>query len=102
MNPENPIRPEAELSEDELQDRAEQAHREQFIEDWVNKAELSDEQKGFVQDYIRTRPGSWREYNGGDFRVISSRIEGGAWKVEFAMYFDDYEAQRVEEVIPLS
>lgn len=102
MNPENPNRFEAELSDDALQNQAEQAHCEKFIEDWVSKAELSDEQRSAVEDYIRTKPGAWREYNGSDFRVVSSRIEDGVLKVKFGMFFDDFEAHSVEEVIPLS
>jgi hypothetical protein len=97
-----PVDQKRELSEDEQQTAKENAAREQFIKEWVMTSELSAEQKVFVVDYVNKMPGAWREYNGDDFKVVSAVIEGGVWKVSFGLFFDDYEAQRVDEVIPLS
>ncbi len=91
-----------ELSEEEQQASQEQACRERFIQDWVLSSPLTSEQKVFVANYINTKSGAWREYNGTDFKVVESRMEGNVWKVSFGMFFDDYEAQRVDVEIPLS
>lgn len=96
------VMPEHELSEDEQQTARENASREKFIQDWVMSSALTPEQKGIVADYVNTKPGAWREYNGSDFKVVEARVEGGAWKVSFGVFFDDYEAQRIEVDIPLS
>lgn len=63
---------------------------------------LTPEQKVFVADYIKSKPGAWREYNGVDFKVVESNAEGSVWKVSFGVFFDDYEAQRIDVEIPTS
>ncbi len=63
---------------------------------------FAEEQKVFVAGYINKTPGAWREYNGTDFKVVEARIDGNHWKVSFGLYFENYEAQRVDVVIPLS
>ena len=97
-----PEKKERELSEDEQQTAQETACRERFIQDWVLSSLLTPEQKVFVAGYIHKKSGAWREYNGTDFKVVESSIEGNVWKVSFGVYVDDYEAQRVDVDIPLS
>jgi hypothetical protein len=92
-----------ELSEDEQQTAQENRCRERFIQDWVmTSMELTPEQKVFAANVITSKPGAWREYNGKDFKVVDAYVEANVWKVSFGLYFDDYEAQRVDVDIPLS
>jgi hypothetical protein len=94
--------PEKERSEDERQTTIENACREKFISEWVMSSALTPEQKVSVVEYINAKPGAWREYNGTDFKVIEANIEEGIWKVSFGLYFDDFEAQRIDVEIPVS
>ena len=93
---------EAELSEDAQQTRQENEGRKLFIQDWVMPSDLTSDQKVFVAKYINTQPGAWRQYNGTDFKVVEARLAGNVWKVSFGLYFENYEAQRVDVEIPLS
>lgn len=92
---------EKELSEDEKQTNFENACRERFVQDWIITSTLTPEQKVSVTEYINSKPGAWREYNGQDFKVVEAKVEGNVWKVSFGVYFDDYEAQRIDVEIPL-
>lgn len=91
-----------ELSEDERQTNRENTCRERFMQDWVISSSLTPEQKISVAEYINAKPGAWREYNGQDFKVVHAKIDGNIWKVSFGVYFDDYEAQRIDVEIPLA
>lgn len=99
---EKPANAENELSEDEQQAHHENACRECFIRDWIQPSPLSPEQKLFVAEFIYTNPGPWRHYNGEDFRVVKQEVEGGFWNVSFGVYFEEYEAERIDVAIPLS
>lgn len=93
---------EREMSEDEQQTARENASREKFLQDWVMSSALTPEQKIIVAEHVNTKPGAWREYNGSDFKVVEAEVKGGAWKVSFGVFFNDYEAQRIDVDIPLS
>jgi hypothetical protein len=93
---------ETELSEDEMQTNHENACRELFIRDWVTSSALTPEQKVFVANYVNSKPGAWREYNGKDFKVIKVEVEQGMFKIVFGVFFDDYEAQRIDVEVPLA
>ncbi|MFH1078562.1 MAG: hypothetical protein V1745_04785 [Patescibacteria group bacterium] len=95
-------RKEQELSEDEQQSNHENVCRERFIKDWVTASELTPEQKTSVSKYVMETHGAWREYNGSDFKVVEARVEGNVWRMSFGVFFDDYEAQRIDVEIPLS
>ncbi len=91
-----------ETREDELQTTQENTCREKFIQEWVMASQLTPEQKIFVVEYIQNHAGAWREYNGTDFKVVETKVEGNVWKVAFGVFFDNYEAQRIDVEIPLS
>lgn len=94
--------PKKELSEDEQQTHHENTCREHFIRDWIQPSRLTSEQKQLVTEFIYTNPGPWRHYNGVDFKVVKQGVEGGFWNVSFGVYFEEYEAERIDAAIPLS
>lgn len=98
-----PSEQQAELSEDEQQTRHETAAREKFIQEIVIPSFfLTAEQQVRVAKYINETHGPWREYNGEDFRVIRSEVDGNVCRFTFGVYFDNYEAQRIDAEVPLT
>jgi hypothetical protein len=93
---------EQELSEDEQQSAFENRCREKFIQERVMSSELTSEQKVVALKHIQSKMGAWCQYNGTDFKVVEEKVEDGKWKVSFGVFFDDYEAQRIDTEIPLS
>lgn len=93
---------EHELSEDEQQSAFENRCRERFIQERVMSSELTPEQKVVALKHIQSKMGAWCQYNGTDFKVVEEKVEDGKWKVSFGVFFDDYEAQRIDTEIPLS
>jgi hypothetical protein len=98
-----PAEPSVELSDDEQQNLREEKWRSFFILREVMDSPLfTFGQKVFLGKYISTTPGPWRHYNDVDFKVVESKVVNGVWHVSFGVYFDDYEAQRIDVEIPLS
>ncbi len=102
-NPTNrPAITEEERLENEQQTARETLCRELFIRDEVSKLTISPEQEAFLVEYLQTRAGTWREYDGVDVTVMESRVEGDVLRVAFCVYVEEIGSYGVDERIPLS